>query len=85
MIQNRSYAGSTGSVQISSPSSAQCVPIGALDLLFNGFDILGQKTFKVEAAALLTGEGTAFVEQRNFQQNRSGVGNIERTLLIVFF
>ncbi|SAQ69409.1 Uncharacterised protein [Klebsiella oxytoca] len=59
--------------------------VGALDLLFNGFDILGQKTFKVEAAALLTGEGTAFVEQRNFQQNRSGVGNIERTLLIVFF
>ena len=37
--------------------------VGALGLLFDGLDVLGQQAFQVEAAALFAGEGAALVEQ----------------------
>ena len=59
--------------------------IGALGLLFDGLDILGQQTFEVEVAALFAGEGAALVEQRGLQQGGTGVGNVERTFLVIIF
>ncbi|MNJ73025.1 hypothetical protein D3C77_697580 [compost metagenome] len=59
--------------------------IGAFRLLFDGFDVLGQQAFQIEAAALLAGEGAALVEQRGLQQGRTGVGNIEGAFLIIIF
>ena len=59
--------------------------IGALGLLFDGLDILGQQTFEVEVAALFAGEGAALVEQGGLQQGGTGVGNVERTFLVIIF
>jgi hypothetical protein len=59
--------------------------IGTLCLLFDGFDVLGQQTLQIEAAAFFAGEGAALVEQRRLQQGWTCVGNVEGTFLIIIF
>ena len=59
--------------------------VGALGLLFDGLDVLGQQAFQIEAAALFAGEGAALVEQGRLQQGRACVGDVEGTFLIIVF
>ncbi len=59
--------------------------IGTLGLLLDGLDILGQQPLEVEVAALFAGEGAPLVEQRGLQQSGAGVGNVERTFLVIIF
>ncbi|SPZ62058.1 Uncharacterised protein [Serratia quinivorans] len=58
--------------------------IGALSLFFNGFHRVGQQALQVEMVALFFGEGTAFIQQWEFQQDRAGIRDVERAFAFVF-
>ena len=57
---------------------------GALGLLFNTFDNLGQEPQQVEVAAFFHTERAAFIQQRKFQQNRPRIGDIQGTIFLAW-
>ena len=56
----------------------------AFGLFFDGFNHFRQQAQQVEVAALFHAEGAALVQERELQQNRTGVRNIEGAIFFGF-
>ncbi len=57
---------------------------GTLGLLFNGFDRFRQQAAQVKFISLFYRESASLIQQREFQQNRAGIRNIQRSFTFVF-